>query len=54
VSNPEELAFVGNTTTGVSTILRAFQLEPEDVLLCTSHTYRYVNAIKRRRANPTT
>jgi isopenicillin-N epimerase len=33
---------VGNTTTGVNTILKAFQFDPEDVLLCTSHIYSAV------------
>ena len=41
-ANPDDLAFVGNTTTGVNTILKAFEFEPEDVLLCTSHIYSAV------------
>ena len=36
------MAFVGNTTSGVSTILKSLDLEPEDVLLCTSHIYSAV------------
>ena len=36
------MAFVGNTTTGVSTILKSMNFEPEDVLLCTSHIYNAV------------
>ena len=36
------MAFVGNTTTGVSTILKSMHFEPEDVLLCTSHIYSAV------------
>jgi len=34
-----DLAFVGNATTGVNTVLRSLTFEPGDELLTTTHTY---------------
>jgi len=36
---PEDLAFVNNTTTGVSAVLRSLDLSRGDALLMTDHTY---------------
>ena len=38
-ANPDDLAFVGNATTGVNAVLRSLALEPGDELLTTSHAY---------------
>ena len=38
-SRPEDLAFVGNTTTGVNTVLRSLPFVPGDELLITNHEY---------------
>jgi isopenicillin-N epimerase len=38
-ARPEDLAFVQNTTTGVSAVLRSLDFEPGDALLTTDHTY---------------
>jgi isopenicillin-N epimerase len=36
---PEDLVFVPNATAGVNAVLRSLQLEPDDELLLTNHTY---------------
>ncbi len=36
---PEDIAFVPNATTGVSTVLRSLRFEPDDELLTTTHEY---------------
>ncbi|HEX7669808.1 MAG TPA: aminotransferase class V-fold PLP-dependent enzyme [Polyangiaceae bacterium] len=38
-ARPEDLAFVQNTTTGVSAVLRSLHFQPGDALLTTNHTY---------------
>lgn len=38
-AEPEDLAFVPNATTGVSTVLRSLRFEPGDELLTTTHEY---------------
>ncbi|MFL5291993.1 MAG: aminotransferase class V-fold PLP-dependent enzyme [Myxococcales bacterium] len=38
-ADPEDLAFVKNASTGVSTVVRSLDLRPEDELLTTSHAY---------------
>src|SRR5687767_13293022 len=38
-ADPDDLAFVPNPTTGVSTIVRALDLAPGDELLTTDHAY---------------
>jgi isopenicillin-N epimerase len=45
----EELAFCENTTAAVQSVLNAFQFQPLDEILTTSHQYRAVdNAVRRR------
>lgn len=39
-ADAEDLAFVPNATTGVSTVLRSLELGPDDDLLVTDHAYR--------------
>ena len=36
---PEDLVFVPNATAGVNAVLRSLELEPDDELLLTNHTY---------------
>src|SRR3954471_12600068 len=38
-ADPEDLAFVKNASTGVSTVVRSIELHPGDELLTTSHAY---------------
>jgi len=38
-ANPENLAFIPNTTTGVNTVLRSLRFDPGDELLTTTHAY---------------
>src|SRR3954471_17194967 len=38
-ADPEDLAFVKNASTGVSTVVRSLDLRPGDELLTTSHAY---------------
>ncbi len=38
-ANPDDFAFVRNTTEGVSTVLRSLELNPGDEILATNHTY---------------
>ena len=38
-ANPDNLVFVTNATMGVNTIVKELDLRPEDMILCTSHTY---------------
>lgn len=38
-ADPQGLAFVPNTTTGVNAVLRSIRFEPHDELLITSHAY---------------
>ncbi len=38
-SDPEDLVFVPNATTGVNTVLRSLAFEPTDELIITNHTY---------------
>ncbi|MFL5429404.1 MAG: aminotransferase class V-fold PLP-dependent enzyme, partial [Myxococcales bacterium] len=38
-ANPDDLAFVKNASTGVSTVVRSLDLRPGDELLTTSHAY---------------
>ena len=39
-SDPANLVFVPNITTGMNTILRCLRLEREDEIMHTSHTYQ--------------
>lgn len=41
-ASPEDLAFVGNATTGVNTVLHALRFDPGDELLTTDHDYNAV------------
>ena len=38
-SDPDNLVFITNATTAVNTVVKHLCLGPEDVVLCTSHTY---------------
>ncbi len=38
-TDPQNLAFVSNATTGVNTVLRSLQFQPSDELLVTNHEY---------------
>src|SRR2546421_5813326 len=38
-ADPDDLAFVKNASTGVSTVIRSLDLRPGDELLTTSHAY---------------
>lgn len=39
-SDPDDLAFVQNATTGVNTVVRAVALRPDDEIVTTDHAYR--------------
>ena len=38
-SSPDNFVFVTNATTAVNTVVKHLKLGPEDMILCTSHTY---------------
>ena len=38
-SSPDNLVFVTNATSSVNTVVKHLKLGPEDMILCTSHTY---------------
>ena len=38
-ADPRNLVFVSNATTAVNIVVKQLQLEAEDMILCTSHTY---------------
>lgn len=38
-AQPEDVAFVTNITTGLNTVLKGLELEPESEIFHTSHTY---------------
>src|SRR5437763_14372026 len=46
-ADPDDLAFVKNASTGVSTVVRSLDLRPGDELLTTSHAYNAcLNALR--------
>ena len=42
-SDPDNLVFVTNATSAVNTVVKHLKLGPEDMILCTSHTYNACN-----------